>query len=425
VANSGFLIKNARIFDPALKLDQKADLRIADGKIAEIGSGLKASGERTIDAAGKLLTPGFVDLHVHLREPGFEHKETIETGTRSAAAGGFTAVCCMANTHPVNDNAAITRYILEQARSKGSVKVWPIGAITKGLEGQELADIGELKEAGCVGVSDDGKTVIDNQLMRLGMEYAHSFGLPVMPHCICAQLSEGGSMHEGAVSTQLGLGGIPAEAEESIVARDIALSRLTGCHLHIAHVSTAGAVDMVRLAKNQGLRVSAEAAPHHFTLTHEACQEYNTHAKMCPPLREESDRIAVIQGLLDGTIDAIATDHAPHATVDKEVEFDQAAFGIIGSETALPLALNLVREHHMPLARLVELLTSGPMKVLGKKYGGLKVGEAADLALIDLEQEWTYRASEGHSKSRNTPFEGWKLQGKVLATWVDGKLVHE
>jgi dihydroorotase len=425
VKPEAFLIKNVRIFDPTSGVDQIGDLKISAGKIAQIGKDLKADGaEQAIEGKGKVLVPGFLDLHTHLREPGFEHKETIETGTRAAAAGGFTAVCCMANTQPVNDSAAITQYILEQAERHASVRVLPIGAISKGLEGRELAEIGELKAAGCVGVSDDGKTLMDNQLMRLAMDYAKSFDLPVMPHCICAELSEGGSMHEGVVSCRLGLTGIPAEAEEIIVARDIHLSRLTGCSLHVTHVSTAGAVELVRQAKKQGLPVTAEATPHHFTLTDEACSDYNTHAKMCPPLRAERDRQAVIQGILDGTIDAIATDHAPHAVVDKELEFDQAAFGVIGLETAFPLALNLVEQQGLSLARLIQLLTSGPAAVIRQPRPGIAVGGAADLALLDLNARWTYRAAEGFSKSRNTPFEGWEMKGRVVATWMNGKRVH-
>jgi dihydroorotase len=330
----------------------------------------------------------------------------------------------MANTNPVNDNAAITHYILERARESASVRVLPIGAISKGLQGKELAEIGELKQAGCVGVSDDGMTVMDAQLMRLAMDYAKGFHLPVITHSVDANLSHGGSMHEGEVSCRLGLKGIPAEAEDIIVARDIYLSRLTGCHLHVAHVSTAGSVELIRLAKRQGLRVTGEAAPHHFTLTDEAVSGYDTHAKMCPPLRGEEHRSAVIAGLADGTLDCIATDHAPHATVDKETEFDQAAFGILGFETAFPLSLRLVEQGQLSLEQLIPLLTAKPLSVLNRPYEGIKVAAMADLALVDLGSEWTYRAAEGYSKSRNSPFEGWKLKGRVLGTWVGGKRVH-
>ncbi len=420
-----YLIKNARLLDPTLKLDKVAALKISKGKIEEIGAKLQAGdGFEEIDGSGKVLLPGFVDLHTHLREPGFEHKETIETGTRAAAAGGFTAVCCMANTQPVNDNAAITHYILEQARLKASVKVMPVGAISKGLLGKELAEIGELKAAGCVAISDDGLTVMDSQLMRLAMDYARSFEIPVMPHAICADLSEGGAMHEGEVSCLLGLPGIPAEAEDIIVARDIYLSSLTDCHLHVAHVSTEGAVELIRQAKRKGLRVTGEAAPHHFTLTDEACMEYRSNAKMCPPLRSERHRRAVIAGIQDGPLDAIATDHAPQATVDKEVEFDQAAFGIIGFETAFPLALRLVKEQGLALEKLVRMMTAAPLEILKLPYGGIRVGAEADLTLVDLSAPWTYQVAESHSKSRNSPFDGWEFYGKVLATWVNGKLVH-
>lgn len=426
VKSQSYLIQGVRLFDPALQLDQIGDVWISQGKIEAIGPGLKVSAEAQVIAAkGLLLVPGFVDLHTHLREPGFEHKETIETGTRSAAAGGFTTVCCMANTQPVNDNAAITQYILEKARDKGSARVFPIGAISRGLQGVQLAEIGEMKAAGCVAISDDGMTVMDSQLMRLAMDYARGFELPVMTHSVDANLCRGGAMHEGEVSCRLGLKGIPAEAEDIIVARDIYLSRLTGCHLHVAHVSTAGSVELIRRAKQEGLKVSGEAAPHHFTLTDEACEGYNTHAKMCPPLRSESHRLAVEQGLADGTLDCLATDHAPHATVDKETEFDQAAFGILGFETALPLGLKLVGRGALTLARLIESLTSAPLRILNRPYVGLKKGGLADLTLVDLNQTWTYRAAEGFSKSRNSPFEGWSLQGRVVATWLEGKQVHQ
>ncbi len=419
------LIKNARLFDPTLKLDQAGDLILRDGKIAALGKGLKLEGQgETVEAKGALLIPGLVDLHTHLREPGFEHKETIETGTRSAAAGGFTTVCCMANTNPVNDNAAITQYILQRASVGASVKVLPIGAISKGLQGKELAEIAELKAAGCVGVSDDGMTVMDGQLMRLAMDYAKGFDLPVLTHSIDANLCHGGSMHEGEVSCRLGLKGVPAEAEDIIVARDIYLTRLTGCHLHVAHVSTAGSVELIRQAKRRGLPVTGEAAPHHFTLTDASCEGYDTHAKMCPPLRSEEHRQAIVAGLADGTLDCIATDHAPHATVDKETEFDQAAFGILGFETALPLSLRLVEGKHLTLEQLILALTSKPLAVLKRPYQGIKVGAPADVAVVDLQAAWTYRAAEGFSKSRNSPFEGWEMKGRVLGTWVDGKRVH-
>ncbi|HEX5033721.1 MAG TPA: dihydroorotase, partial [bacterium] len=322
------------------------------------------------------------------------------------------------------DNAATTHYILEKAAQACGVKVLPIGAISKGLQGKDLAEIGELKAAGCVGISDDGMTVMDSRLMRLAMDYAQGFGIPVITHSVDANLAKGGSMHEGEVSCRLGLKGMPAEAEDIIVARDIYLSRLTGAHLHVAHVSTAGSVELIRRAKQEGLKVSGEAAPHHFTLTDAAVGDYDTHAKMCPPLRGEEHRQAVIAGLADGTLDCIATDHAPHATVDKEVEFDQAAFGILGFETALSLALRLVDGGKLTLQRLVESLTSAPLAILRRPYQGIKVGAPADLALLDLNAIWIYRASEGFSKSRNSPFEGWDMRGRVVGTWVDGKRVH-
>lgn len=418
------LIKNVRLFDPANQLDRQGDLLIEAGKIARMAKGIQADREtKQVEGEGFLLTPGFVDLHTHLREPGFEHKEDIESGTKAAAAGGFTTLCCMANTHPVNDKAPVTRYILERSEEKGVVRVWPIGAISVGLQGKRLAEIGELKEAGCVAISDDGMTVMDSQLLRLAMDYAKGFDLPVITHCVDALLGAGGSMNEGVVSCQLGLRGIPREAEDMVVSRDIFLSGLTGARLHVAHVSTAGGVELIRRAKAGGLPVTGEAAPHHFTLTDEACRGYDTNAKMCPPLRTETDRLAVREGLADGTLDCIATDHAPHALVDKEVEFDQAAFGIIGLETAFSLAYRLVKEEVLSLEQLILLLTAKPLEVLGKPILGLRHGAAADLALIDLNTAWTYRASEGLSKSRNSPFEGWQLEGKVMGTWVEGKRV--
>lgn len=418
------LIKKVRILDPGRDLDQVGDLLIRDGKIAEIGTGLSVpKGVEVLEGQDRLLIPGMLDIHTHLREPGFEHKEDIESGTKAAAAGGFTTVCCMANTQPVNDRASVTGYILEQAQAKASTRVWPIGAITMGLEGKKLANIGELKEAGCVAVSDDGMTVMDSELMRLAMDYAKGFEIPVITHSVDANLSAGGSMNEGEVSCQLGLHGIPREAEDIIVARDIFLSQLTGCRLHVAHVSTAGSVGLIRQAKSRGLPVTGEAAPHHFTLTDEACRGYDANAKMCPPLRREEDRLAVQAGLADGTLDCIATDHAPHAIVDKEVEFDHAAFGILGFETAFALSYRLVLDKVISLPRLVSCLTEKPLEVLGKPYGGLQVEQPADLALIDLNADWTYRVSESFSKSRNSPFDGWEFRGQVVGTWVGGKKV--
>ncbi|MCB1215357.1 MAG: dihydroorotase [Deltaproteobacteria bacterium] len=418
-----YLIKNVRLFDPSLNLDEKGSLLIEAGKIKALGSVAEKEANEVFDGQGHLLTPGLVDLHVHLREPGFEHKETIETGTRAAAAGGFTTVCCMANTQPVNDEASVTHYILQKARESASVRVWPIGAITKGLQGKDLANIGELQEAGCVAISDDGMTVMNAQVMRLAMEYASGFGLPVITHSVDANLSAGGAMNEGVVSQRLGIPGIPAQAEDIIVARDIELVSLTGCHLHVAHVSTAGAVELIRQAKKRQLPVSGEAAPHHWSLTEEACEAYQSNAKMCPPLRTEKDRQAVIAGLADGTLEVMATDHAPHAAVDKEVEFDEAAFGITGLETAFALAYRLVLEKQLSLAQVIKAFTQAPLKVLGKSYQGLQVGAPADLALFDLEKKWTYEVEKTFSKSRNSPFEGWNLQGKVLSTWVEGKKV--
>jgi dihydroorotase len=417
------LVKNGHIIDPANGVDEKLDILIADGRIAKFGAPgtLSSSGAEVVDASGMLVVPGLIDMHVHLREPGYEYKETIATGTAAAKAGGFTSVCCMPNTKPVNDSRAVTEFILSQAAKEGSVNVFPVGAITKGSAGQELAEMAELRDAGCVAVSDDGKPVLSAAIMRRAMEYSTIFGIPVISHCEDASLSAAGVMNEGFVATELGLRGIPPAAEEVMVARDVALAELTGCRLHIAHVSTAGAVRIIREAKSRGVQVTAETCPHYFTLTDDAVRGYNTLAKMNPPLRTAADAAAVKQGLVDGTIDVIATDHAPHALDEKSVEFDGAPFGIIGLETALGLSLALSRGGILSFADLFRKLTVNPAVILGITKGTLSVGADADVTIIDPDVEWKVESSQFQSKSRNTPFEGFVLKGKAVRTIVGGK----
>jgi dihydroorotase len=423
--NQQILIKGGHVIDPG-RVNGLADVLIEKGKIAATGQNLSAVSKSTvIDATGKLVLPGFVDLHVHLREPGFEYKETIATGTAAAVAGGFTSVCCMPNTTPVNDNQSITEFILDQARAAGNAHVFPVGAITKGSEGKELAEIGDLRQAGCVAISDDGQPVMSSQVMRRAMEYALAFDLPVIDHCEDLHLSEDGCMNEGIVSTELGLPGIPAAAEEIMVARNLALAELTGAHLHLAHLSTAGSVRMVREAKARGIRVTAEACPHHFSLTEEAVRGYDTHAKMNPPLRTWQDVQAIKEGLRDGTIDAIATDHAPHAIQEKQQEFAAAPNGVVGLETALPLTLALVEEGILSLEAAVAKLTTEPARAFGLPKGTLAPGSDADVVVVDQQTSWEVDPMKFRSRSRNTPFAGWKVKGRVILTLVDGRVVYE
>lgn len=418
------LIKNGHIIDPANKVDEKLDVLVSDGKIAKLGKpgSLAVNGSQVIDANGKLVVPGLIDMHVHLREPGFEYKETIATGTAAARAGGFTSVCSMPNTNPVNDCRSVTEFIISQAAKEAAARVFPIGAITKGSKGEELAEMGELHRAGCVAISDDGRPVMNAAIMRRAMEYSKIFDLAVISHCEDASLSAKGVMNEGFVSTELGLRGIPAAAEEVMAARDIALAGLTGCRLHIAHVSTAGSVRLVREAKQRGVKVTAETCPHYFTLTDEAARGYNTMAKMNPPLRTAEDVAAVKQGLKDGTIDVIATDHAPHGMDEKSVEFDYAPFGIVGLETALGLTFKLVQEGTLALSGAIAKLSINPATILTLGKGTLSVGVDADITIIDPDIEWTVDASQFRSKSRNTPFNGWKLKGRAVQTIVGGKI---
>ena len=417
------LIKSGRVVDPANQIDEKLDILIVNGKVADLSANIDAGEAEIINAAGLIVTPGLIDIHVHLRDPGLEYKEDIISGTKAAAAGGVTSVACMPNTSPVNDNLAVTRFIISKAQEQGSANVFPIGCITKGLKGEILAEMGELKAGGCVGFSDDGRPVSDGELMRRALEYASTFGAPVISHAEDLSLAAGGSMNEGVVATELGLKGIPWVAEDAMTARDIMLAEFTGAHLHVAHVSTKGSVELVRQAKARGVQVTCEAAPHHFTLTEEAVRGYNTNAKMNPPLRTQEDVEAVRAGLADGTIDAIATDHAPHHFDEKNVEFAIAMNGIVGLETLLPLTLRLVGEKVLSLSQAIALMTCKPAKILGLDRGTLSVGAVADLTLINPNKEWILEAAKLHSKSKNTPFDGHQLKGLAVRTLLAGKTV--
>jgi len=422
---TALLVKNGRVIDPANGVDAVQDVLVESNTITQMDPKLPApEGAEIVDATGKIVCPGFIDIHVHLREPGYEYKETVATGTRAAAAGGFTAVCCMANTDPVNDNRSVTDYILARARSEGVVRVHPIGAVTRGLRGEELAELAELAEAGCVAFSDDGKPVMNASLYRHAMEYVLPFGVPVISHAEDAHLTRGTSMNEGVVSTELGLDGAPAAAEDVMVARDILLAELTGAHIHIAHLSTAGAVRLVRDGKSRGVHVTAEVTPHHLVLTEDAVREYDPNTKMSPPLRTKRDTEALVEGLVDGTIDCIATDHAPHALSEKEGEFDHAAFGIVGLETAVAVLLDrLVRPGWIPLSTLVARMSSDPARLLNLPGGRLTAGAPADITILDLDAEHVVEPARFRSRSRNTPFGGWRLRGAPWMTIVGGSVV--
>ena len=436
------ILDSGRVIDPANRIDGTRTVLIDGDHVREVREQAATPAEKlvhqVIDCRNRWVLPGLVDLHVHLREPGEEGKETIATGAHAAAAGGVTTLVAMPNTRPVCDSAAVARFVAARGREAGFARVVPAGAITRGSLGEQLADMAELKEAGCVCVTDDGRPVMSAGVMRRALEYASDLGLPVMVHAEDLTLSSGGAMNEGPVATRLGLPGVPAAAEVTMVQRDLLLAEMFGARLHVAHVSAAGSVRALREAKERGVRVTAEATPHHLVLTDDAvaggtpgstgqpaAEPYDTHAKMSPPLRSESDRKAVVAALADGTIDAIATDHAPHGPLDKQVEFVQAANGVIGLETALALTLGLVRAGELPLTRALERLTAGPARCFSLPYGTLTAGAPADVIVVDADREWKVDPQRFHSKSRNSPFTGWTLRGKVTKTFVAGKLVHE
>jgi dihydroorotase len=415
------LITGGRVIDPSQDIDSKLDVLIADGSIAEVGRHLEAD-VPVFDASGLVVAPGFIDLHTHLREPGQEHKETIATGTRAAVAGGYTAVCAMANTVPPNDERAVTEMVLAEAARNGACRVYPIGAVSKGLKGEALAELADLHAAGCVGVSDDGKAVYNAQLMRRALEYTSMLGIPVIAHEEDANLNEGGVMHEGYYSTLLGMGGIPAASEETLVARDVILAKLTGGHVHIAHLSTAGGIEAIRRARRDGVNVTCEVTPHHLALTDEAVQSFSTNLKMNPPLRAAVHREAMLEAIADGTIDAIATDHAPHHFDEKNVEFDLAPFGVIGLETAFAVACqHLLRSKVVKLPRLIDLFSCGPARVFNLPGGTLRAGTIGDVTILDLESNTEVTASFV-SKAANSPFIGQTLSGRVVATIVGGEV---
>ena len=426
MATGTLLITGGIVIDPTSDLHGERDVLVRDGLIAALGEPgtIDGGGADILDASGCLVLPGLIDMHVHLREPGYEYKETIETGSQAAAAGGFTAVACMANTNPVNDSAAVTSSILERAREVNLVRVYPIGAVTVGLRGEGLAEIGEMRRAGIVAVSDDGQPIMDGELMRRALEYTGMFGIPVIAHEEDRVIAGGGVMNEGALSLRLGLKGVPVAAETVMVARDIALAEHTGGRVHIAHVSAAGSVELIRAAKARGVQVTGEASPHHFTLTEDAVDGYNTNAKMNPPLRTAGDVQAIRAGVRDGTLDVIATDHAPHHRDEKDLEFDAALNGIVGLETAVPLALRLIDEADIAIETLVRAMSTNPAKILGVAGGSLAMGAPADVCVIDPRRRWTVDPVKLRSRSRNTPFGGWEMIGQAVATIVGGRIVY-
>lgn len=418
------LIKNGRVIDPANKIDEVCDVWIADGKVAGVG---KFSGKaaQTIDAKGLIVCPGLIDMHVHLREPGEEWKEDIESGSQAAVAGGITTICTMPNTEPCIDHAGIVLQVINRAKEVGLCNLRPIGAVTRNLKGTQLTEMRELSRSGAVAFSDDGKPVWHAGVMRKALEYSSSFGFLIIQHAEEKQLTEGGSVNEGWVSTQLGVQGMPVEGEDSMIARDIMLTRRADARYHVAHISTKGAVEQVRLAQKEGLKVTTEAAPHHFALTEDEVLNFNADAKMSPPLRTEEDRLAVIEGLRDGTIDVIATDHAPHHEDDKRCGLSCAAFGIVGLETMLPISLGLERAGVLSMSDLIAKMTSNPAKLLNLPEGKLSEGNAADICIFDAKTEWTLNREKLFSKGRNTPWHGRKMIGKVAYTLKDGRVVFE
>jgi dihydroorotase len=421
------LIRGGDVVDPVKEIVERLDIIIDEGKISDIlpSGKFRETGPQTavIDASGKIVLPGMIDMHVHLREPGHEYKETIASGCLTGAAGGFTALACMPNTDPPNDNSSVTEFILKQAHKADIIKVYPIACITKGRKGEVLTEFGDLRSAGAVGVSDDGSPVSNSHVMRMAMEYAKYHNLTVISHCEDINLSEGGLMHEGTVSAQIGLKGIPSVCEVIMVEREISLSRLTGCPVHIAHVSSAGSVEAIRRAKEDGLPVTAETTPHYFSLDHSAVIGYNTNAKVNPPLRSAEDVEAIKKGLAENVLDVIATDHAPQSSLEKELEFDKAAFGIIGLETALPLTLQLVRDGILSLPAAIKKMTCVPASILGVSGGVLKKGMAADLSIIDPKEEYILKEEDIISKSKNSPFIGKTLKGRNILTMVEGRIV--
>jgi dihydroorotase len=421
---SKLVIRNGRVVDPSQNLDQVCDLGIEDGLIEQIGDAIEGTGAEEFDASGLIVAPGFIDMHVHLREPGFEHAETIETGSRAAAAGGFTSICCMPNTDPVNDKPTVTSYIIERARRFATVNVYPIGAITKNSAGEELSAIASMKQAGIVAISDDGKPVMNARVVRRAMEFAHALDIPLIEHCEDLHLSAGGDMHEALESTRLGLRGIPRSSEDVMVARDIILAEVTGARYHVAHISSKYSVEMVAFAKHRGLPITCEATPHHFTLADCEMRPYDGNYKMKPPLRERGDVEALVQGFADGTIDAIATDHAPHPGDEKMQEFERCPFGIIGLETAVGLALErLYHTAKVNASHVVQLFSQNPARILSLDRGTLRAGAPADITILGLEHSWTYDVNRSPSKSRNTPFHGHTFRGGPIATIVAGQIV--
>lgn len=420
------LIKGGRILDPSQQMDRTADLLAEEGIVRSIEDSINIDDADIFDASGLIVSPGFIDLHVHLREPGEEYKETIASGAAAAVAGGFTSVCAMPNTRPVNDSASVTRFIIDKATRAGFARVYPIGAITRESKGEELAEMAEMKEAGAVAVSDDGRPVMNSQVMRHAMEYARDHGLVVVDHCQDLNLSAGGVMHEGRYSTLLGLKGMSAAAEETHVARDIMLAERTGARVHIAHLSTAASVEMIRRAKKQGLSVTCEVSPHHLALTDRAVVGFDTNTKMSPPLRAEEDRAALIEAVRDGIIDAIATDHAPHHSDEKMLDYDHAPSGVVGLETALGVSVTVLHKTAgIPLARIVEMLTVSPARAFSLPGGTLAIGSPADIIVFDPDREWTVDPQQFKSKSRNTPFAGWKVSGWVSETFIAGRRLME
>jgi dihydroorotase len=418
-------ISNARVIDPASKRDSEGDVFVADGKIVAKLTAEQKKKAHKIDATGLVVAPGFVDIHVHFREPGQTHKETIETGSRAAAAGGFTTCVCMPNTSPVVDHAGTVQFIMDSIERSAVVHVYPTGCITVGQKGQALAPIGSLARAGCVAITDDGLCVQNNELMRRAVEYAKMFGIPVMDHCQDDSMTHGAVMNEGFMSTKLGLRGWPNAAEDMIVSRNVILSTYVGHQIHLQHLSSKYSVELVRRAKARGVNITAEATPHHIALTDSALAGYDTHLKMNPPLRTEEDRRAIIDGLRDGTIDCLATDHAPHANIDKDKEFDQASFGILGLETAFAVCHQvLVRENRFTLRRLIELMTVKPAEVLKLPAGTLSPDATADIVVLAPDEEWTYDAARGYSKSANSPWHGRQMRGRVRTTIVAGEIVY-